>query len=246
MSTTSSEISAEPSPWSRSTGALAAWLALAGFLIVTAFGLQALGDADADSSDVLFDYQFAVGSVFVYGVILGLTWLIARGFGEPREALGLRRFAPRWIWIVFGLTLLSVIVSALLEPILHAGEEQGLAPERWQEDRALAFAMNGVVVVLVVPFVEELFFRGLGVRVLGFLGLWPAVVGTAIVFALAHGILVGIPALGFFALALGWVRYRSESVWPGFVAHAAYNLVGILTALYGALDEDGSALAILF
>lgn len=247
MSTTSSETSSEPSPWSRSTGALVAWLGLAAFLVLTAFALQAVGDEDdAGSSDVLFDYSFAAGTVVIYGVIVGLTWLIARAFERPAQALGLRRFSPRWLWIVFGLTLLSVIVAAVLEPILHAGEEQGLAPERWEDGRALAFAVNGAVVVLVVPFVEELFFRGLGVRVLGFLGEWPAVVGTAAIFAFAHGILVALPALGFFALVLGWVRYRSESVWPGFIAHATYNLVGILTALYGALDEDAAALAGLF
>ena len=246
MSETSLETSAEPSPWSRSTAALAGWLTLAAILILIAFGAR-LAEEDAEpASDALFSYAFAIQGVIVYAVILALTWLIARAFGNPSRALGLRSFRLRWLWIAAGLTLLSVIVSAALEPILHAGEEQGLAPEKWQEDRAVAFALNGAVVVLVVPFVEELFFRGLGVRVLGFLGKWVAIVGTAAVFALAHGILVGIPALGFFALALAWVRWESESVWPGFIAHAAYNLVGILTALYLALDEDASALASLF
>jgi membrane protease YdiL (CAAX protease family) len=246
MEPTSVETSPEPSPWSRSTGALAAWLALSGFLILIAFGVQLADEGAGGSSDALFEYSFAAGSVVIYSVIAALTWLIARAFGEPRRALGLRRFPLRWLWIALGVTVLSVIVSALLEPILHAGEEQGLAPERWQEDKALAFVLNAGVVVLVVPFVEELFFRGLGVRVLGFLGKWVAIVATALVFALAHGILVGIPALGIFALALAWVRWESESVWPGFIAHAAYNLVGILAAAYVALDEDGTALAALF
>jgi membrane protease YdiL (CAAX protease family) len=26
-----------------------------------------------------------------------------------------------------------------------------------------------------------------------------------------------------FALALGWVRWRSDSVWPGVIAHGFYN-----------------------
>ena len=222
---------------------------MATFLVVTAFASQAVADEDADGgSDILFRYEFAVGSVVVYAVIVGLTWLAARAYGDARGALGLRGFPIRWLWIAFGLTIASLIVSASLEPILHAGEEQGLAPEEWREDRAAAFAVNAVVVVLVVPFAEELFFRGLGVRVLGFLGGAAAIVGTALVFALAHGLLVGLPALGFFGLALAYVRYRSDSVWPGFVAHSVYNGVGIAAAAYVALDEEsvGALVSLLY
>jgi len=247
MEPTSSPTSSEPSRWSRSTVALAAWLAIALFFVVTAFAIQTADSEPEGGSEILFDYSFAAGSVVIYSVIVGLTWLIARAFRDPAKALGLGAFALRWLWIALGVTLVSVIVAALLEPYLHAGEEQGLAPDRWVDGRAAAFALNAVVIVLVVPFAEELFFRGLGVRVLAFLGEWAAIAGTAAVFAFAHGILSGIPALGLFAVALAWVRYRSESVWPGYVAHAAYNLVGILAALYTALDDDAPAtLAALF
>jgi membrane protease YdiL (CAAX protease family) len=248
MPQTSSPTSSEPSRWSRSNGALAAWLVMAVLLIAVAFSPQAAGeDGDEATTDILFRYEFAVASLVVYAVIVGLTWLVARSFGDAREALGLRPFPRRWLWTALGVGLASLVVSATLEPVLRAGEEQGLAPDRWREDRVLAFALNAVVVVLIVPFAEELFFRGLGVRVLGFLGGAVAIVGTALVFALSHGILVGIPALGFFALGLGWVRYRSESVWPGYAAHAAYNGVGILAAALFALNEEESAaLALLF
>jgi membrane protease YdiL (CAAX protease family) len=82
--------------------------------------------------------------------------------------------------------------------------------------------------VTVVPFAEELFFRGLGVRALTILGSLVAAVGSAVLFGLAHGILVALPALGFFGLALAWLRLRTDSVWPGVVAHAVYNGLGVL------------------
>jgi membrane protease YdiL (CAAX protease family) len=237
METTSAPTSSGLSDRSRSDKALAAWIAIAAVLVLAAFSVPAADPgAEEETSDILFEYEFAIGSVVVYGIIVGLTLLAARVFPDPEAALGFRAFRLRWLWITLGLTVLSVIVSAALEPILHAGEEQGLAPDEWREDRALAFALNGLVVVFVVPFAEELFFRGLGVRVLAFLGAPAAIIGTALVFALAHGILVGIPALGFFALALAYVRWRTDSVWPGFISHAAYNAVGILSALYFALN----------
>jgi membrane protease YdiL (CAAX protease family) len=222
---------------------------MAAFLVVVSFLPQAAGeDADEATTDILFRYEFAVASLVVYAIVVGLTWVVARSFGDAREALGLRSFRQRWVWIALGVTLAALVVSATLEPVLHAGEEQGLAPDRWREDRALAFALNAAVVVFVVPFAEELFFRGLGVRVLAFLGGAVAIGGTTLVFALSHGILVGIPALGFFALGLGWVRFRSESVWPCYAAHAAYNGVGVLAAALFALNEEEQqqALAFLF
>ena len=138
-----------------------------------------------------------------------------------REALGLRRFRPRWIAVGVGVMIAAAVVAQALEPVLHAGRDQGYAPEVWRPQHALAFALNGLSAATVVPFAEELFFRGLGVRALGVLGGSGAVVGTALVFALAHGLLVAVPPLFFFALGLGWVRLRSDSVWPGILAHGA-------------------------
>jgi membrane protease YdiL (CAAX protease family) len=80
----------------------------------------------------------------------------------------------------------------------------------------------------VIPIGEELFFRGLGVRVLRFLGGAAAVVGTAVIFALGHAVFGAIPPLLLFGLGLGWVRLRSESVWPGVAAHGVYNGLGVL------------------
>ena len=207
--------------------ALGGWLGLAGVQIAWAFAAASGGDSE---SEALYDYALAVVSLLVYGVLLALTFWIAAVYPDRRQALGLTRFRLRWLGATAGVIVASIAVSLALEPLLHAGEEQGLAPEIWRPDRAGAFAVNAAVIVTLVPFAEELFFRGLGVRVLGAFGSAAAVGGTALVFALAHGLLVAIPALGFFALGLAWVRLRSASVWPGVIAHAAYNGVGLAVA----------------
>jgi membrane protease YdiL (CAAX protease family) len=237
MEPTSSPTSSERSPWSRSAGALAVWLAVSLLLIAVAFAGQSGGGADDEGIPVFFRYDFAIGGAVIYGLLFGIAWIIASvGFGDAPRALGFRRFRPVYVWVALGVTLASFIVSAALEPLFHAGEEQGLAPDEWIDSRWPAFVLNAAVVVLVAPFVEEVFYRGLGVRVLGFLGRAIAIGGTALVFALAHGILVAIPALGVFALGLAWLRWRTESVWPGVIAHAAYNLAGVIGALYFLLD----------
>lgn len=209
--------------------ALALWLALAALQITSAFLLN--GDGDSDGVSPIYQYSLGVGSLFIYAILAALTVGIARLYPDPRDALGLRSFAGKWVGYAAIAIVLSVVVSAALEPILHGGEEQGLVPDEWRSDRIGPFVFNAIVIVTVVPFVEELFYRGLGVRVFGMFGGTVSIVATALVFGFAHGIFAALPPLVFFALGLAWVRLRSESVWPCVIAHSAYNGLGILAAV---------------
>jgi membrane protease YdiL (CAAX protease family) len=228
MSTTSSATSRRPSS-ARNVSALAAWGVLTAVLIALAFAGRASGETDRD---ILYKWELALGTLVVYGVLVALTFAIGRAYEDALGALGLRRFDWRWVWIALGLIVIALVIGAALEPWLHGGREQGFSPERWRPGRATAFLVNGIVASTFVPFAEELFFRGLGVRVLSFLGGSVAIVLTALAFGLGHGILAALPPLVFFGLALGWVRLRSESVWPGILAHGAYNGVAILIVYF--------------
>jgi membrane protease YdiL (CAAX protease family) len=225
MPTTSSPISATPSTGYKLVP-FVAWSALAAAFIALGFVSQSTDSTD--TSTVLYDYSFAFGTIVIYAVLIGLTFLIALAYDRPAGAIGLRPFAWRWIAIAVGLIVLVLIVAAALEPILHGGRDQGLEPKAWEPRHAGAFLLNGLVVSTIVPFTEELFFRGLGVRALRFFGGTAAVVVTGLAFGLSHGILGALPPLVLFGLALGWVRLRADSVWPGIVAHGFYNAVGIL------------------
>jgi len=230
MPTTSSPISSRPSPASpdRRVGPLTGWTVLAAVQIALAFGLRGSGDT---VQNALFDWTVAINGLVVYAVLVGLTFWIGSGFERTPEALGLKPFERRWLGWAGGAVVLALALGGILEPLLHAGKEQGLEPTRWVSGHTGAFVVNAFVIVLAAPFAEELFFRGLGVRAVAFLGALPAVAVTALVFGLAHGILVALPQLVVFGAALAWVRLRADSVWPGVTAHATYNAIGIALAL---------------
>jgi len=232
MSTTSSPTSSKPSS-ELSRNGLIAWGGLATVLVGLGFAGQASGESDPD---LFYNYGLAIGSLVLYGILVGLTVWAATAYGDPLDALGLRSFPLKWMGIAVGLIFLVLGLSFVLEPVLHAGEEQGYAPDVWRPDRARAFFVNGLVAATVVPFAEELFFRGLGVRVLAFLGPTFAIVCTAVVFGLAHGLFVALPVLVAFAAGLAWVRWRSDSVWPGVVAHGLFNALA-LVAVYADLQQ---------
>src|ERR687891_1489626 len=191
MPTTSSTTSSRRS-LGREGLALALWAALAGLFVLAAFSSRG---QEGMPDDVLYDPDLAISGVVFYGIMLAIAVGIAHLYARPWHDLGFRRFRARWVWIAFGVVLLTLIVGQILEPYLHGGEEQGFAPDRWEPEHATAFVVNALLVVTLGPFAEEIFFRGLGVRALKVLGVAAAVLVTGIVFGLVHGILGALPPL---------------------------------------------------
>ena len=225
MQTTSSPTSATPSSDYKAVPFFG-WSLLAVLFIAGSFLSREI--STEDTKNIFYDYDFAVTTIVWYAALVGLTFALAIPYPRTPRALGLNPFRWRWVGIAFGFIIGVLILSVLLEPLLHGGREQGLSPDEWQPEHARAFLLNGVLVSTVVPFAEELFFRGLGVRALRFFGGMSAVVITGLVFGFSHGVLGALTPLVLLGIALGWVRLRSGSVWPGVLAHGFFNAVGIL------------------
>jgi membrane protease YdiL (CAAX protease family) len=233
MPTTSSPTSSRRSR-THNGKAAAIWLGVCAFLVASAFFLQST-EAD-EESEALYDSGLVVAGLIQFTILALIAVGISRLFPNPMSALGLRRFGARWVWISFVVVLATIAVGVALEPILHGSEEQGLAPDEWQPEHATAFALNTTMIVLVAPFVEELFFRGIGVRALTYFGTAAAILLTGIVFAGVHGVVGALPTLAIFGIGLAWVRVRSASIWPCVIAHATYNGIGVgLLALSWAI-----------
>ena len=123
--------------------------------------------------------------------------------------------------------MLSVLVAAAIGSA--ADTDQGI-PLFWDGSRAQQFALNFIVVAALVPIVEELTFRGLGFSLLASrFGPRIALAGTTLLFALGHGFLIALPLFLIAGLALGWLRMRTGSVYPGMLMHGAFN--GCMTLL---------------
>jgi membrane protease YdiL (CAAX protease family) len=211
-------------------GRLVAWLALVGALAALAYiGRAAGGDPP---EDVLYQYDTALGSAILYGIVFAIVLLMCRG-ASARELLALRR--PR-SWkraalislAIFGIML---VLGAVLDPFLDAGEEQGLTPDDWESDRVGAFAANAAVVAGLAPIVEELTYRGLGFSVLARFGQTAAIVLVGIAFGLGHGLVTALPILTAFGIGLAYLRSRTGSVYPAIVLHSAFNALSLALAL---------------
>ncbi|HXF97356.1 MAG TPA: CPBP family intramembrane glutamic endopeptidase [Gaiellaceae bacterium] len=217
-----------PWPWR-----LGAWL---GFVLVLTAVSFAGRLADGEPSrDAAYRYSTSVVALVTYAVLLGIVVLMAVGL-RREEAFALRRPASwRRALAAVGIALIAIwAASAALAPFLDPTAEQGLIPEEWDPSRAGAFVAFFLVVTLAAPVVEELTYRGLGYTLLRPFGTRTAIVGTGVLFALAHGLLLGLPVLIVFGIAVGWVRARTESVYPGMLLHAVFNGVALLVSVAAA------------
>jgi CAAX protease family protein len=208
---------------------LTGWLGLVG-------ALAALNYASRFSSgkpppDTLYRYGTAVSGVVFYGLTLAILLWIARGL--TRTDLGLRAPESWGRALAFALVVLIALlaVEVALETVLHATREQGLQPSHWDSSKALPFVLNGLVVAVVAPIVEELTFRGVGFHLLARFGSVAAVAGTAAAFAADHGLVEGFPALFVFGIAAALVRLRTGSLYPGMLLHATFNALALVEAL---------------
>jgi membrane protease YdiL (CAAX protease family) len=181
--------------------------------------------------NVLYRYSTAVGSWISYAVLLTFVLLIAN---MRADLLALRR--PRSWRRTLGLMILVLVVvgiaTAVIDPFIHGAREQGLTPKKWEPSHAGAYAANFLVIAGFAPVVEELTFRGLGFALLRrFSGVAVAIVGVGVLFALAHGLVEAFPELAIFGCALAWLRWQTDSVYPGMLVHAAFNSFSLVAAV---------------
>lgn len=90
-----------------------------------------------------------------------------------------------------------------------------------------------ITVCVIAPFTEEILFRGLFLR--SFLkrySLGNAIVWSAIIFSLAHLNPELLPVALIMGGFLGWIYYRTHSLWPCMIAHSAYNAIIVVTNQY--------------
>ena len=175
--------------------------------------------------------------------LVGAPLLAARVKGSGRLSLdfGLRARlgdAPLGLAVgVAGQTVLVPLVGWALQPVLgHPHVSQQVKRLAGQAHGA-GLVLLAVMVVVAVPVVEELFFRGLLLRAIQHrLGNGWAVVLSAVAFGLAHldatlsgaGQVLLVASLSALGVVLAAMAVRTGRLGPGIWAHAGFNAVTLV------------------
>ena len=176
-----------------------------------------------------------LGSALLPIALVAAGWIFGlRRYGVSAAMLGFRRASlvdMTWLPVVaLAIGLAASMVYGLIVEAL--GIEILLPVQELDELTAfdgIARAPVFVVVSILAPFGEEVFFRAfLLTALVATIGRLRGMLLGAAIFAVAHmdiGTLFPIFVLG---MLLSWLYLRTGSIWPPFVAHAAQNSLALV------------------
>ncbi len=201
----------------------------------------------SQSSDVNVTFQLALNAVALVATF-GLIPFAATYLGRHRMTLTYRMQSTR-VGFYLGAAIIALGAWAFAHEALVLADEFGLAllnEEQMERTRGVLDKWKTIspfvllATMAVAPAViEELCFRGyLFSAFSNVLSPWQTIMATAVLFGLFH-VFVGSTLLverflptTLLGIALGWLAYRSGSVWPGILMHFLHNGLLELVARY--------------
>ncbi|MGP0032794.1 MAG: lysostaphin resistance A-like protein [Acidimicrobiales bacterium] len=232
------------------------WLlyAFAGFivgqLLAAVFGLVAgaiagktsLQMSDIASASVPPEWYIVSTLAGLWIGFFGAPWLASRTQGTRHfvSDLGLRFRVIDLVGIAVGIGG-QIAVGIMYAPFQHDIHDFNAPSQKLTgASHGGGFLVIAVATVIVAPFMEELFFRGLLLKALvrlftpaaawraRGLGVVLAVIVDGVLFGLAHGEWVQLAGLALFGVVLAAISYRTGRLGMNMVAHATFNLVAIV------------------
>jgi uncharacterized protein len=221
--------SSEPSPFARLR---ARWLIVIAVLAgLAAFGIGTLVDpafrSDARANvSMLVVYLAMLLAIVVRASMAGIQWRKVLGPAPAvRDLPLLGVIIPLGLLTAAALVMLFVPLSYLAPDVV-----QHTILDETPLDRITStgqFVLLALVVSVVAPIVEELFFRGLIMQRFAYKwGTSAAVVASSALFALGHVEWIGHFVTG---VAFALIYLRTRSLWMSMLAHGSYNAIFLVS-----------------
>ena len=209
-----------------------------GFLLYAAAQGVPVDQLDRDALTI---GEIALLQVPLWLGLLGVPLLATRLRGNgPVRDLGLRSTvsdAPRGLLIGVACQLVLVPLVTLPVFLLTDADQADLeAPARELTDKAegAGVLLLVLVVAIMAPIAEEVFFRGMLQRTLArVLPIWPAMLLTSVLFGVSHFQALQLPALAAFGVVLSLLAQRSGRLGPAIWAHVGFNATTVVALLAG-------------
>ena len=172
--------------------------------------------------------------------IIAVVWRLGiRRYRAPLSVLGLVPAgfpSAQTVLMTFGILGASLAFTVVYAALMELIDLEIFSPPDIPSDIAfpgVAAVFTFQALALVTPLTEELFFRGfIFAGLIPRMGVGWAIVASAAVFSLFHlavGVLIPIFVTG---LLLGWLYYRTGSLWPCVLAHAGQNALAVAVEVY--------------
>lgn len=179
---------------------------------------QTLDARTLADSPTLMAFTIMLGALATLAVMKLSGWTDSQSFRLKK--LHPATFCLSLLWML----PIIFIVNLLLESFALEDINQELFAR-------LIFNPWGVLaLVFIGPFSEEVVFR-MGIQhhlIRHRVRPWTAILLTAVIFGIIHGNPAQIPGAVAFGIVLGWLYWRSGSIWLSVAAHVFNNLLSVL------------------
>lgn len=163
------------------------------------------------------------------------------GVGLLRKVKSYLLGGTTWLVIYPWILVVGQVIAIMVSWVYQGPEVDQVAVKHLKGiySNPVLFWVTALAVVTVIPFVEELLFRGfLQTWLKGVLGIAGAIVVTSLTFAFFHysssqGIENIELLISLFLLAcfLGYVKEKMQSLWASIGLHSTFNFLSILMLL---------------
>ena len=205
-------------------------LSLAFLITIGALGILEAVKPDASNSDELWALFLATFVIDVAALVI-LPMVLLGGGRCALSRLGLRRPSGRdlsWgilgligalvaIWVYIG--IVELINIEVLNPVSSIDEDEIF-------DSVGLVVITGILVVLVAPVAEEIFYRGFLFAGLGKrYGFIIGVLGSAALFSAVHFDVGSLIPFALVGIVFALIYWRSRSLNSTIIAHGLFNAI---------------------
>lgn len=196
-------------------------------VLVAALGLWMVNTGDEQAAVRGIVGMAANGAIGCIA-LLAAVFLRIRNF----RVFGFRAVEPKWIAVGAALGVVAFGLSFIVEGVYFHFITEPNTQADFQVAAAggtLSLLVLLVAGALMTPFGEEVVFRGVIATALNRHGAWAGVLGSAVIFAAAHG-----PSVIFFdalmvGILIGVLYRKTGSLWPALAVHVVYNGLHLVT-----------------
>jgi len=171
-----------------------------------------------------------IGTFYLTGIRRGKISWASIGFLPPK-------IKAKWILVGVVVSLILIPVRALIGALVELAISGNLDSLKVRGDLLFAgaepnifnFLVSLLIIGVIVPVAEELFFRGLLYRWFQLrFRLWPAILLSSLLFGLAHYDSLAVMISSFvLGIANAIAMERTKAIWVPILMHAVTNSVAI-------------------
>jgi len=188
----------------------------------------ALAGADLDSAGFII-----VGTIVQDLMMVAAAYFVTADLGRPTaRTFGLRPFkSSAFGWIFVALVTYLVLTSIYTVLVDPPSEQLPNGLEDADQNVLLAVA-TGMLLIVVAPFAEEVFFRGFLYQAFrNSFGVLPGALLSALIFGAIHLEFFKLVQLAILGVILALLFEKTKSLWPPIILHALNNTLAYIYLL---------------